>query len=698
MSAKTMTRHSLPSSSTPRGASLALCLALVAACSESERSAGGTGGAGPDVFVRRVVAVTLDGVPVAGASVLQGGNPERWTTDDGGRAEISIDPTIAEVGEMVVMAAHSEARTGFVYDPGPATPDPIEIALRRFDRTDNPAYVFGDPGEPTRRESTGQCAHCHGTINADWVNTSHRAAAKNPTVHDLYAGTVTAIATATECAAAGGTWDLATEPGTGASVSRCHLGDGVLPALNPGGAPAAFGGCADCHAPGIDGELGGRDLLEATGVAFEYGVHCDVCHRTESIDLSAPAGVAGRLGLLRPSEKPPTPGLGEWLPIMFGPRSDVPNPLMGGVERAHFHDGRLCAGCHQLDQPVLVPGAALDGDRWPDATLPIHSTYNEWQTGPLSGSPCASCHMPPDPSVGNGADLYNEVAGPEGVATGWRRAPGAVRRHVWLGPRDAAGSLRKLGAALFIDKTLAAGEVVATVSVENVGAGHAIPTGEPLRSLLLLVEAHCGATRLAPTGGDVVPDFGGYLERKLAGEDWNSWVAAKVGQVVRVVQHTGKFHDYVGFGPFGDGRFSAAEKGMAQERLVAVRTVVGVQGQSVSFDQPLPVGDVAYLGESPATLVDGAPASALAGAAGFGFARVLVGADGRRMVPHFLAVDVASDNRLLPRAKFVSEHRFAASCAEPEITARLVHRAYPWDLARERRFELTESVFAEARK
>ena len=31
----------------------------------------------------------------------------------------------------------------------------------------------------------------------------------------------------------------------------------------------AFGACADCHAPGIDGVLGGRSLLEAAGFALQ---------------------------------------------------------------------------------------------------------------------------------------------------------------------------------------------------------------------------------------------------------------------------------------------------------------------------------------------------------------------------------------------------------------------------------------------
>ena len=92
-----------------------------------------------------------------------------------------------------------------------------------------------------------------------------------------------------------------------------------MPTLNEGcgedgpcdGVAENTGGCADCHAPGINGALGGRDLLEATGYAYSYGVHCDVCHKVEDIDLDAAPGVAGRLKILRPTEASPSPGCGD---------------------------------------------------------------------------------------------------------------------------------------------------------------------------------------------------------------------------------------------------------------------------------------------------------------------------------------------------------------------------------------------------
>lgn len=622
------------------------------------------------------VRVTLDGVPVEGAIVTQGGTSNHVTTDPSGTAFTVIDPTVE--GEQFVMAAHPEARIGGDYVPADLTVELIEIALERYDPSDNEAYVFQDPGEPTRNDSTGQCLHCHVTIGEAWFASPHRTAAKNPVVHDLYAGVAQAFADEAACLAAGGAWGPGVEPGTGATVDRCFVGDGTLQL-------GTTGACADCHAPGIDGELGGRDLLEARGHAYDYGVHCDVCHRVDRIEPDAPAGVAGRLVLLRPSEEAPSPGLGEWQPLTFGPWVDVANIRMGSVARDHFHDGTLCMGCHQHDQPVLVPEAAIDTARWPDGALPVHSTWDEWEASPYAPDVnCTSCHMPPDPTVGNGADLGNAFGVSPGVAGGWYRPPGAVRLHAWYGPRQPESGMHEVAAALFVEASVAEGELVARVTAKNVGCGHALPTGEPLRSMVLTVEASCGGEALVAVGGDAVPDFGGWLDRKEGG-DWTTWPGAEPGDVVRVVRRTGAFHDYVGHGPFGDGTFDAAAKGLPIEEVVGEAVVVSVDGDVPTFDRALPDGDVAYRGRG----------DHLAGAPGFAFARVLVGADGRRMVPHFAAVDVASDNRLLPQQSYTTTHRFAATCEDPVVHAVLVHRAYPPGLVDERGWTATSSVMVE---
>jgi hypothetical protein len=683
----------------------------------------------PPLLPERVsvaVLVTLDGEPQEGVHVVQGGYFEPQFTDAEGRVTLAFDLWFP--ADHYVIASHPDARqaAGAVPDEagdsadadGDGVPDwgPLLIDLARFDPSDNEDYVFRDPGNPDDRGGTDKCAHCHVSIDADWFASPHRSAASGPPLHDLYAGTVAAAADEGACAALGGAWQEGVGPGTGgAAAFRCYKGDGVLPALNPGcdalgacdGSPlaTAYGACADCHAPGIDGALGGRDLLEASGIAYRYGVHCDVCHHVEAIDSEGESGVAGRLRLVRPSEPQGGP-LGPFQPLTFGPWHDVPLPVMGSVQRDHFHAARFCSGCHEQRQAVLVPGELANPLRWPDGRLPIHTTYSEWEEGPMNpAAPCQSCHMPPAPDVLNGADLQRFHEAGAGLVGGWERPPGAVRRHAFFGPRQPEAGMLQLAAALEIEKETdpATAELLARVTTRNVGPGHAIPTGEPMRSLVLLVQADCDGTPLRPTGGDVVPDFGGVVAMQDGGGDWSLWPGAQVGQIVRIVRYSGDFHDYQGFGPFGDGSFDAAGKGMPILEYVGESTIVGLDGDVATFDAPLPEGDEAWLGEAATWPVDGDAARAVAGAPGFAFARVLADGDGRRMVPHFLAVDVVSDNRLLPQGEWTSEHRFDASegaggCVDPTVRAVLVHRAYPLPLARERGWALNDSVMVEAQR
>ncbi len=669
----------------------------------------------PDT-VDLVVEVTLDGAPVEGATIAQGGNPDRWTTDADGRATVTWDTRVE--GDQVVMATHSDARIAMDFADDAletvaagGSPDPIALALTRFSTVDNIDYAFQDPGEPSRRGTTGQCLHCHQTMGEDWFASPHASSARNPWLHDVYAGVATAFADQESCVAAGGQWWAGLQPGTGDPAERCYLGDGTLPDLNEGcgdsspcdGVADQTGGCADCHAPGIDGEVGGRDLLDARDHAFAYGVHCDVCHKIEGVDVDDPdPGVAGRLRILRPSEPGTVVGLTEQ-PLTFGPYDDVPNPRMGSVPRDVFRSSVLCAGCHQLDATVLLPGASIDETRWPEGRLPIQSTYAEWLAGPYgstdgnSGASCQSCHMPADGDVGNSADLGNIIEDTDpGVAAGWWREPGEVRRHAWFGPRSDEQRMLDLAAVVTLSASSDGDDVVVDATTANVGPGHALPTGEPMRHLLLLVDATCDGAAWPATGGDAVPELGGALDEKGAADDWAVWPGAQVGERIRVVRRTGAYRDYEGFGPFGDGRFSAEDKGLPVEEVAGDAAITAVDGDRVTLDRALPEGDLAYRVAGGGLPGDGDAASGRAGAAGFAFARVLVDDQGRRMVPHHRAVDVVSDNRLLPGQRWTSSHRFAACAGSLQVDAVLVYRAAPLWLATERGWSLADQVIATA--
>src|SRR5690606_32113881 len=107
------------------------------------------------------VTVTLDGAPVEGAMVTQGGVVERWSTGPDGRVTVPVDFTVE--GDIHVIAGHPEART--TSEAVPDDGDAVTIALHRYDPSDNPDYAFRHPGTPEINESTAYCSHCHVSIN-----------------------------------------------------------------------------------------------------------------------------------------------------------------------------------------------------------------------------------------------------------------------------------------------------------------------------------------------------------------------------------------------------------------------------------------------------------------------------------------------------------------------------------------------------
>lgn len=646
------------------------------------------------------VCVLVDDVATQGVVVMQGGALRGYPTDATGRVQVPVEGLGER--ELVMTASHFESRIQFVSVSESYSGQELMFRLTRFATGDNRRYSFQDPGSPGNSPTTGQCGHCHISIVADWYTSVHRDSASNPWVQNLYSGTAAHFSSQLSCEEAGGRWRQGLQPGSRESVSRCYLGTGALPTLNENcGETVAcdevateFGACADCHAPGINGALGGRDLLVATDIAYADGVHCDVCHRVNRVNLESELpGVAGRLELLRPSEVPSSVALGEFLPLTFGPRHDVPNPRMGGVFREHYTNGELCAGCHEYEQAVLVPGASIDLSRWPNGRLPVHSTWSEWESGPLGGTvPCNNCHMPPNAAVENSIDIQDNDILDEGVAAGFNRAPGTTKHHHWVGPRFTGQRMLQLAAALQIEKSVDEGVLTAQVTVKHVGPGHAIPTGEPMRSMVLRVRALCANEELMPAGGHVVPDFGGYEELREAGQDWQSWPQAAVGDELRVVMRTSGFHDYSGFGPFGDGTFSASQKGMPVEIWEGTSTVLAIDAEgSLVLNQPLPAGSRVYRIRRSVS----GEASQAAGSPGFAFARVMVDAQGNRMVPHYAAVDVASDNRLLPFDAFTTSHAFVSTCANPVIKAVLLYRSFPHSISAEKKTLWTESVMQE---
>lgn len=290
-------------------------------------------------------------------------------------------------------------------------------------------------------ESSEFCAHCHPTLTGQFARSAHRGSASNPAVLALAKG-----------------------------------GDG----------------CGDCHAPGFAG-----DLHAADGVDRSDGVHCDFCHKVADVRLDQPPG--SRFVLGRPTDGPGV--LSEFKAAMYGPYPDVLNPFMGGVYSPLHREARFCAACHEFSV----------GD------VPVMTTYSEFLATPFAaaGGTCNDCHMPAT-SIPNAADLDTQYSEP-GVAAGFARASGEVRDHsfygalrplvmpVRTGRADRGTPLIQGAVALEVSAAIEDGRVVVTATSTVTGAGHAVPTGEPLRQLVLTTNVSgCGGPMERLSGGRTV--------------------------------------------------------------------------------------------------------------------------------------------------------------------------------------------------
>jgi len=661
-----------------------------------------------------------DGAPIAGAMVLVGGRQDTmvFTAEDGSYALWFSETGL---GEPAVVAAQlgyrSIGREFFKPDT------PVDLVLQAVKPPDNIEYSYQDPGNGVDAMKE-DCSHCHTSFVLEFLASKHAQATANPLLQDLYAGVTSAYSDEPSCQDAGGQWSPGLEPGSEDSmIDKCYLGGGVLPDLNTtcGGmdqlscddsalaasdAPVDYGACADCHAPGIDGVAGGRNLHDAVGLAYDIGVHCDTCHKVRDVDLTLPPGVGQRLVMGRPSE--PGRNMFEWEPVYFGPLLDVPNVAMGGSIQPLFDSSLFCAGCHEHEQPALIPEDTLDAGRWPTG-LPVHSTYSEWLAGPYNqeATQCQWCHMPANMEATNAVDIATHEN--QSITFGFPREPDNIRQHLFRGPLH--GEPRLIDTALYVsvDLQTEGDELLATISVANIGCGHAIPTGEPMRSLLLLVQAEGDCGLLPASGGMTIPDTGGATLMGVEGTDTTTeadaitWPDAasivQEGQIVRVVSPTGTYDDYDGIGLFADPELSPEQKGMQIFEPVGQAIVLSIEGDLLTLDQPLDTqtGDLLYLGELwPEEPVDGQAALALAGSPGTAFAKVLLDSDGQRHVPHYKAVDIASDNRIAPGSNALSSHRFelAEDCNAGDVTATVLYRPVPLQLAQERGWDSSDSIIA----
>jgi hypothetical protein len=199
--------------------------------------------------------------------------------------------------------------------------------------------------------------------------------------------------------------------------------------------------CLGCHSPiaALTGDVG-----LTRKVSWE-GVTCDYCHSIREVSFEGPNPKA----------------VLNFGAVKTGPLSDaVSNAHQTAYSEVHTSSA-VCAVCHEYKNA---------------AGFPVLTTYSEWKASRYGkeGRQCQSCHM---------SRVAGDVVDPR-VA---RSHTAKINLHQMPGSHSLAQLTSAIKAQL---NTAREGDQLrVTVDVANLTAGHYLPTGSPLRQLVMEVRA-----------------------------------------------------------------------------------------------------------------------------------------------------------------------------------------------------------------
>ena len=429
--------------------------------------------------------------PVAGATVRVKLTENKTIT----AADGSFTLSHLAAGVPVSITAWAE---GYYIGGTSATPglEPVIITLKPYYTTDNLDYEwFSFQGV----EGSASCAPCH-TAYHEWRADAHSQSAVNPRFLTMYEGT-----------------DV---HGNQSPLTRYTDGvpqppDPTQPYYGPGyriDYPDRAGNCAACHTP-LASSLDPGNTCGWSGCHTEWtawaseevpdgvyptdltgnaadGVGCDFCHKIGDVILNPDTGLPwparpgiSSMRLYRPDE-------GQQL--FFGTFDDVTRrvtylPLQ--------EESAYCAPCHYGVFGGVVGHNEVFGG------VEVYNSYGEWLNSPYSdpktGQTCQDCHMP--------VSAYDYFVYPD---RGGLQPRTPIHNHLMPGARDEV--LLQNSVTMTATAQVEGDSVTVEISITNDKTGHHVPTGTPLRHLILVVEASdADGNPLPLRDGPTLPDWTG---------------------------------------------------------------------------------------------------------------------------------------------------------------------------------------------
>jgi hypothetical protein len=471
---------------------------LAVACASSDRS-----------DTRNRLPATISGVvitatgPAANAIVQIQGTPNQVRTDSVGRFTLHGQGLGGSRPVTITAWADEHFINWVKLDPA-SGPPPTELSLllKPLFNNDNHQYNWFSFEGAT---GSASCGVCHREY-PEWQSDMHSQAAVNPRFTSMFRGT-----------------DIQgrrSPPTEYITLDSAKLPDPSLPYYGPGfrlDFPQHAGTCATCHTPaaakieatnscawsGCHTELT-ADKAETQGYHIrgvlpvgivgigEEGVTCEFCHVISGSTLNPATGLPppDQPGILSLHMRRPPDGEKQF----FGTLTDVSRDV---TYTPFLKSSQFCASCH-----FGVFGGVVSNMKMTGGTV-IYNSYGEWLNSPYSdpktGKSCQECHMARK-------DTQFSVPPERG---GVARDYVAYHDHTMLGPSTSQTFMWQ-AATVKPELRRNGDELVLDVSVTNTGAGHAIPTDAPMRSVMLIIEARdSGGAPLTLREGPVLPDWAG---------------------------------------------------------------------------------------------------------------------------------------------------------------------------------------------
>jgi len=415
--------------------------------------------------------------PVENARVRIIGEESFTLTDRQGRYELQTTHS-ADTRAIVTAGKEGWFNNGQIANFSGRTRD---IFLNPVFLDDRPDYRFISPVT---------CSGCHANLTRYYDQSKMAHTTSNPRLLNMYYGT-----------------DAFNRPGVGPGYRLDN--------------PDSEGNCTTCHAPSVAGAVpASQDLVKVLRSPWTEwdGISCDYCHKVRKIikDKTKPSQTTA-------VHERQTPVQGNSI-LVFGPYDDVVAPPMAASYNPVFDEGKFCSLCHSQSEK-LEGGKIWEGRKVYSAAewkafglkdntfIPIQTTYQEWKlwqdqlpAGDANkGKKCQDCHMswrkemlPYDNYVvdGNARNMWGNF-----------RSPKNIRPHHFDGGTETQ---LKTALALELEGEISGNKLTITVFITNTNGGHWVPTGETMRSVMLLLKATDSNNKpLKMISGSTLPDWTG---------------------------------------------------------------------------------------------------------------------------------------------------------------------------------------------